>query len=1211
MNIRDEIVGAIKREIIGPSPNPNYLDEATREEILLASVHGSPKSRYGAGMLYPQQEFNQIEVDGAQNDNLDTNNNEENQTSEDIQSKKSSIDFSGDGQDEEPVGMANQYLPSAMGFTIRFNSQEQDDKIELSILSAYYEKGNDKKPRHQVNKEGKVETYVNNEGKTFDSDYWIRRPLQIEPLVFNTNALFAGKNKSFNRVLRQNDKGKDWLVLRIFNRTTKEDETEGLLTYTFVILNALNSTTDDSSNGDKVLFQNELSISAENVKLIVPYKERVLASDTDEEKELKLLYRKKRVFSIGHGTSVQWETQNDDSTGYETVSKVWTSVLPEYDLRQVAPTSHVTLSMLELSDLGNWIAARNSLIELKNEYQSWILKTESSLNSQELKDYHEAAKLNIEKCKLSLDRISKGIDLLLNADEDSDLVKCFRWMNRAMIWQQQRSKAKIRKWQKTGSGRNQSLILEYLNEESKSQVFESLEKFHEGEYNGKWRPFQLAFVLMNIESIITPKSKEREIVDLIWFPTGGGKTEAYLGLTAFNIFYRRIKGKSNTNWEHFGGTSVIMRYTLRLLTTQQYERAASLICACDLIRLENKKDREKEFELGELGDEPITIGLWVGGTSTPNTVSDAKAQLNKLRDNPKEEYSFVVMKCSCCGSQIGKIDGITNYDTVPKFKGLYKEDGAAGKVYFKCENSVCEYSEIPLPLQVVDESIYKNPPTLLLGTVDKFAMIPWKEEAGNLFGFRKEGPDAVHRILPPELIIQDELHLIAGPLGTMVGLYETMVQTLCNNYQKTRPPFIAEGNDESIPPKIVASSATISRAYEQVQNLYAIESRSQINIFPAQGLEFGDTWFSEEKPISDKYPSRRYAGILASGYPSGQTAIVRTYASVLQRIKELSMSTENESTINYYWTLLGYFNSIRELGGASSLVYGDIVERLAQIQNRELIPYKSRKGFLRVEELTSRISSAEIPLILKKLETNYNSGKTQALDICLATNMVATGVDISRLGFMFIHGQPKTTAEYIQASSRVGRAVPSGPGLIFTLYSPSKPRDKSHYEQFQGYHSRIYSNVEPTSVTPFSINARQKGLHAIFIGLMRHFSVGDLSHSPVLSNEFDQLKPIIEKIIKDRCSIIDLDEVANTTRLLSKRIRSWRAEAPDNYGDAGNYGILFNEGYFPLMYATSSEVKQEVKERAVPFATSTSMRGVDTESVISIYSDIQGDEQTQ
>lgn len=1207
MNIRDEIVKSLKKEIIGPSPNSNYLDAATGEEILLASVHGSPKSRYGAGMLYPQQAL--ITEPDETDDTVLSEKDTRSENSEIKEYSKLSSSASGDGQDEEPVGMANQYLPSAMGFTIRFNSQEKEDKIELSILSAYYEKGKDKKPKKQVNKDGRVETYVNKEGKSFDSEYWIRRPFKIKSLAFNINSLFTGENKSFNQVLKKNNKGEDWLVLRIFNRTSKDDKAEGLATYTFVIINALSSSTDDSKSGDKILFQNELSLSAENDKLIVPYRERVLASDTDEEKELNLLYRKKRVYSIGHGTSVQWETQNDSTSGYETVSKVWTSVLPEYDLRQVAPTSHVMLSMLELSDLGNWETAKNSLIELRNEYQSWILRMESSLDSEDLKDYHEAAKRNIDKCKLSLNRIRNGIDLLLNDDENSDLVKCFRWMNRAMIWQQQRSKAKIRKWKKTGSGSNQSLILEYLNEDTKSQEFESLDKFHEGEYNGKWRPFQLAFVLMNIESIITPKSKEREIVDLIWFPTGGGKTEAYLGLTAFNIFYRRIKGKKESNWDYFGGTTVLMRYTLRLLTTQQYERAASLICACDQIRIENKKDREVKLELGELGDEPITIGLWVGGASTPNTESDARAQLKKLSDNPKEEYSFVVMKCPCCGSQIGKIDGLTNYDIVPRFKGLYKVDGNNGKVYFKCDNSFCEYSEIPLPLQVVDESIYKNPPTLLLGTVDKFAMIPWKEMAGELFGFRKNNQESIHRITPPELIIQDELHLIAGPLGTMVGLYETMVQTLCNNYQKTRPPFILNGNDEFIPPKIVASSATISRAFEQVQNLYAIKSRSQISVFPAQGLDFGDTWFSEEKPISDKYPSRRYAGILASGYPSAQTSIVRTYASVLQRIKELSLSSDNETTINYYWTLLGYFNSIRELGGASSLVYGDIVERLTQIQNRELVPYKSRKGFLRAEELTSRISSSEIPVILKKLETNYNAGKTQALDICLATNMVATGVDISRLGFMFIHGQPKTTAEYIQASSRVGRAVPHGPGLIFTLYSSSKPRDKSHYEQFQGYHSRIYSNVEPTSVTPFSINARQKGLHAIFIGLIRHFSIGDLSHSPVLSNEFDQLEPIIEKIIKDRCSIIDPDEIANTTRLLSKRIRAWRAEAPDNYGDAGNYGILNNEGYFPLMYASSSEVKLEVKERAVPFATSTSMRGVDTESVISIYSDI--DEQIQ
>jgi len=662
-------------------------------------------------------------------------------------------------------------------------------------------------------------------------------------------------------------------------------------------------------------------------------------------------------------------------------------------------------------------------------------------------------------------------------------------------------------------------------------------------------------------------------------------------------------------WDYHGGTTVLMRYTLRLLTTQQYERAASLICACDLIRIENKEKREQDLELGELGDEPITIGLWVGGSSTPNEISKARTQLTRLTDNPKEEYNFVVMKCPCCSSQIGKVDGANQYDTVSKIVGIHKKDGAHGDVYFKCENSACEYSDHPLPLQVVDESIYDSPPTLLLGTVDKFAMIPWKKEAGNLFGFRGDH-ERTHRICPPELIIQDELHLIAGPLDTMVGLYETMVQTLCNNYRKEKPPFISTNDDNFISPKIVASSATISRAYEQVNNLYAISTRDRLNIFPAQGLEFGDTWFSEEKSIQETddegkliSPGRKYVGILAPGYPSAQTSIVRAYASVLQKIKELSANNSAE-TIDYYWTLLGYFNSIRELGGASSLVYGDIVERLGQIQDRELT-FRDQKRYLnRVEELTSRISSSQIPVILKKLETSYVSGKNHALDICLATNMVATGVDISRLGLMFIHGQPKTTAEYIQASSRVGRDVPSGPGLIFTLYSSSKPRDKSHYEQFQGYHSRIYSNVEPTSVTPFSINARQKGLHAVWIALLRHFATGELSHSPVLSDEFDELDPIIRKLIKDRCEIIDPDEVDNTILLLTSRIQAWRAEGPDSYGDAANRGILQNEGYYPLLYATSAEVRQEAIERAVPFATSTSMRGVDTESVVSVFTEI-------
>lgn len=1212
MDIRNEILKAVENEIVGPYPNPNYLDEATGEEILLASVHGSPKSRYGAGMLYPKQAVNFGIVDSGKEIINDFPENQEESSKEEIGKNKKSGYNSGDGIDEEPVGMANQYLPSAMGFTVRFKSNERNDQVRLTINSAYYEKGKIKKPKKQVDKDGNIVTPKNKDGNTFDSDYWIRRPIKPEPILLNLNSLFVNEKKSFITPIKKNSSEKDWLILQIFNRTTSEDKRENMLTLTFVIINALSASTDDTANSNNILFQNELILSTDNESLIEPYKERILASDTDEEKELNLLYRKKRIFSIGHGTSVSWIAE--ENNGRSNVKQIKTSTIPVYDLQQVAPTSHVALSMFELSDLGNWEASKKSLVALKNEYRIWIEEfDEDAANSAELENYREAAKANVEKCKISLKRISKGIDLLTNAEEDSDLVKCFRWMNRAMIWQQQRSKAKIRKWRKSGTSNNQSLVIDYLDEEKKSNDFESLADFHKGRYNGNWRPFQLAFILMNIESIVDSKSKEREIVDLIWFPTGGGKTEAYLGLTAFNIFFRRMKGNKDSNWKFYGGTAVLMRYTLRLLTTQQYERAASLICACDLIRIENKQLREKQLEFGELGDEPISIGLWVGGASTPNDNDAAKTQLNELKNKTTAEYNFVVMKCPCCGAQIGKVDNLTSFDSVRKIVGLHKEDGTKGKVYFQCENKWCEYSKIPLPLQVIDELIYNEPPTLLLGTVDKFAMIPWKREAGKIFGFRKDDPRP-NRIKPPELIIQDELHLIAGPLGTMVGLYETMVQTLCNDYNKTSPPFITLGSKEYVVPKIIASSATIRRAHEQVKNLYAIDDRSKMSIFPAQGPEFGNTWFSKEQSLDDwdesgnqQYPGRKYIGVLASGYPSAQTAIVRTYAMVLQKVKELSQTAEPKN-IDYYWTLLGYFNSIRELGGASSLVYGDIKERLGQIQNRDLITKNYKRFISRIEELTSRISSSEIPAILKKLETKLNSGLNNSLDICLATNMVATGVDISRLGLMFIHGQPKTTAEYIQASSRVGREVPSGAGLIFTLYSPSKPRDKSQYEQFQSYHSRIYSNVEPTSVTPFSINARQKGLHAVLIGLVRHFSSGTLTVSPNITPEFHELAETIREIIRERCDIIDSEELDNTMKLLSKRIESWKNSGAQDYGDAANFKILKDEGYYPLMYSNSAEVREEIKFRQTPFATSTSMRGVDTESVLSINSNYNQDE---
>ena len=197
-------------------------------------------------------------------------------------------------------------------------------------------------------------------------------------------------------------------------------------------------------------------------------------------------------------------------------------------------------------------------------------------------------------------------------------------------------------------------------------------------------------------------------------------------------------------------------------------------------------------------------------------------------------------------------------------------------------------------------------------------------------------------------------------------------------------------------------------------------------------------------------------------------------------------------------------------------------------------------------ELTSRMADSEIPRSLKRLEEKYTTEDNKALDICLATNMIATGVDVSRLGLMVVHGQPKTTAEYIQASSRVGRdlkIIPNdnpqnytGQGLVVTIYSPTKPRDKSHYEQFQSYHSRIYANVEPTSVTPFSVNARERALHSIFIGLLRQLSHDSLRHLPETGNNFDALSKAIIEIVIKRAEVVDGIEKQNVIEELNKLI---------------------------------------------------------------------------
>jgi hypothetical protein len=556
---------------------------------------------------------------------------------------------------------------------------------------------------------------------------------------------------------------------------------------------------------------------------------------------------------------------------------VWAETLPTYEIKPILPREQdelpgVDLSFQSLSQDGEKAVA--SCRQLAAAYAAWIREQEEVANKPGFDpNHHQAASEHMAECRRCLERIEAGIELLADARQ-SHVSRAFAWMNEAMLAQQERYEIAAkhrREWKMDGK----YLVLEKsLAEVLAEQKAGATQRSPRG-----WRPFQLAFILMNLRSMVDRHHEERKLVDLIWFPTGGGKTEAYLGLTAFTIFHRRLEQPTN------GGTTVLMRYTLRLLTAQQFERAASLICACELIRSAN---------VTLLGKERISIGLWVGNSVTPGSQQEARIKLQNLLRDRQSENPFLLLKCPWCGAEMGPVKA----DRRTVTRGYRQE---SGKVFFCCEDEDCEFSYGEgLPLHVIDEAIYEERPTLVVGTVDKFAMLPWKPYAGSLFGLNSGGC-----ISPPDLVIQDELHLISGALGSMVGHYESTIDALCT---------AQDGPYASCSAKIVASTATICRASGQVKSLYAREAF----LFPPQGLQAGESFFARER--TDK-PGRLYVGVFGSALSSHVTAQIRVMSALLQAAKSVPATPAD---MDWYWTLMCYFNSIRELGHAATLLRADI-----------------------------------------------------------------------------------------------------------------------------------------------------------------------------------------------------------------------------------------------------------------------------------------------
>ena len=862
-----------------------------------------------------------------------------------------------------------------------------------------------------------------------------------------------------------------------------------------VTLFLVNAQEEPESNRDSGwVFQPELIVRADQhaSKVAIFRRRPVLASDgMDPEREaLEMIYRNRVEFAVGHGVAIHAKTADDVTLATE----VRTTVMPQYEvqvtetpgldptdrpaMREMVSSGLLDMQRLATLEIGPLVDA---LSMLTKDYAAWIDEQCARVGT-EITGYDAQSQQAMERCQVIHARLQQGINTLKSNEK---ALAAFRFANTAMATQRVRS---------------QYALAMRRGEDVTIDKFDLLK-------NRSWRPFQLAFLLLSIPSLADPGHPDRvepveAFADLLWFPTGGGKTEAYLGVAAFTMAIRRMQGNLG-GYDSSRGLAVIMRYTLRLLTLQQFQRATALICAMEVLRREALDKGDKS-----LGIEPFTIGLWVGNKVTPGTTEDSHRAIEDARNPGKYNAGSTspaqLTSCPWCGSEI-----VPGKD-VEVNKGAGRTFIYCGDKKSNCDFSKGKSSKQPhpgIPVLVVDEEIYHRPPTMMIATVDKFAMMAWRGQVRTLFGrvgqecerhgLLWQGSDCngnhpagkglftskvknVSPIRPPDLIIQDEFHLISGPLGTMVGLYETAVDELCG----------WKLGDKTVKPKIIASTATVRKAKEQVNNVFM----RQVSVFPPHGLDVEDNFFSVQRPIEDK-PGRRYLGVCSPG-SSRPAMLIRVYTAFLTASQELFDHFGEPA--DPYMTMVGYFNSLRELGGMKRLAEDDVQTRSYRVQMSMVErPALAQRSISNIRELTSRVSSQDIPKYLDQLEVKFKSafdpstgkyvtkwqdGDTRAIDVVLATNMLSVGVDVNRLGLMAVNGQPKGTAEYIQATSRVGRSFP---GLVCTVLTWARPRDLSHYETFEHYHATFYKHVEAQSVTPFSPRAMDRGLTGALLSLMR------------------------------------------------------------------------------------------------------------------------------
>lgn len=1086
MSERSDMIEWLRGEIVGPGrqksdvqlahfENNEFRDtEANRRgplawipsgcsesQEILYYAHEPPYRKYGTGLLHPQEILSVEKTTPVQNDSEPLQDNEI-QNSEDIYDEYEIISESvtddiieidegePDQSDDFDVTSPDVLHPSTIG--ISFCIQLNDDGKLVIRLPQYrrfvWQEDND--PPFHLN--GRYESckrlWKDVNGSQHESAMWRRCPAVSPDCEIEIAHCDLLDGKTIGKDIEMPRDSPLKLRLEIYPRNRSND--------IWLITAVLRNSTESYKN-ENILYQTYFEVFARNGEILkYPESQRPFEQLDEEEQSLALLYRESASWGIGHGCAAGWDAEPG-----ETPEKVYADILPAVELPSMTPDIKDTegipirLSMRELAELGDGRSgpAWESIERLVSEYGRWITnqRKESSKIDHKL---NFIAGRNLDACEKCLKRINKGIELLRN---NHKVRQAFRLTNLAMLLQQIATK----------QIKSRSLCQDKSNgyihpEGTYESPWDMYEGKKEGNGLGNWRAFQIAFLLISLEGLVDGSSPDREAVDLIWFPTGGGKTEAYMAVMAFYMFHERLLIKDTDQEPRRDGTNVLMRYTLRMLTTQQFQRAASLICSMEFLRRNPDKHRIVE----KIPGQRFSLGLWVGRDGSPNDIEDAKAKLDAYQKGKLKGNPFILTECPWCLARIGLFQQYKNVSV----HGIQMVSGEGPLLH--CTDPCCTFGTARwqdwLPIEIIDERIYDNPPSLVIGTADKLAMISYRPKAGSIFGWEINNHQGRQVACPPGLIVQDELHLISGPLGTVYALYEGIFERLCTY-----------NTEESVllKPKIIASTATIRGAADQVKALYA---RTETNLFPSPGLLMGDSFFGKyATDDSGKLrKGRLYLGIHASEYGSILTAQVRTFSAALFRPYDFKQHLRDP-----WWTLLAFYNSLRELGGGKTLFDSDIKSRLKFMFNREGYGPNDRRNLPNVEELTSRLSQAEIVGMMDRLSLDANN--KNVIDACLASNIIEVGVDIDRLSLMGVVGQPKTTATYIQITGRVGRRWSDRPGLILMVYNPSKSRDRSHFEQFHSYHRRLYERVEPTSATPFALSAIKRALPGALIAWAR------------------------------------------------------------------------------------------------------------------------------